>query len=206
VYSKQRYAIADVFQWWDDDKATDFPPPTEAEKGQFPNLKHPRKVGTFIYVKSSVTAPTGKPALSEEEDRLKYGTYKYKIYHPDFPHEPTSDQFFDEIQWEAYYQLGQYIGADVLGLDDLEKHTDQNAPDICVDELLGWFDEHQSMFAEPSESKGAVPATPPQAEAGADMEDIFESTKEEIKTVAPPPPAPEPAEAAELQQEVKYRM
>jgi hypothetical protein len=195
VYSKQRFAIADIYQWWEDGKATDFPEPSEEEKGVFPNLKQPRKVGTFIYVKSSVTAPIGKPILNEDEDYLKYGTYKYKIYHPDFPHEPTSDQFFDEIQWESYYQLGQYIGADVLGLDDLEKHTEQNAPDINVDQLLGWFDDSMPLF-EDMTTRGAQPVAPADKD-----EDIFESEKGTPIEVAPPPAASEASAP-----EVKYRM
>ncbi|MBR9921185.1 MAG: hypothetical protein GYB31_10135 [Bacteroidetes bacterium] len=103
------------------------------------------KFGTLVYVKSSVTAPTLKPNISrggkdkEEtggivsrlvgglrnmfqgdgklDGNYKYDTYKYKIYHPAFPHEPTSDQFFDPVQWESYFQLGQFIAADVLELD-----------------------------------------------------------------------------------------
>lgn len=180
VYSKQRFAIADIYQWWDDQKATDFPPPAEDEKGAFPNLKTPRKVGVFVYVKSSVKAPAGKPVLNEEEDPLKYGTYKYKIYHPDFPHEPTSDQFFDEIQWESYYQLGQYIGADVLGLDDLEK---TELPQPPVARLMAWFDAGVSLFVQPE----AAP------ESGAE---IFESTRDV------PPVTPEPQDVPE----VKYSM
>ncbi|MEI6408165.1 MAG: hypothetical protein WCR52_02175 [Bacteroidota bacterium] len=184
VYSKQRFAIADIYQWWDDQKATDFPPPAEDEKGAFPNLKTPRKVGVLVYVKSSVKAPAGKPALNEEEDPLKYGTYKYKIYHPDFPHESTSDQFFDEIQWESYYQLGQYIGADVLGLTDLEK-TDLPKPSVA--RLIAWFDSGVSLF--------------PQAEtaptAGDDSgAEIYESAKDV-------PPVRGEAEAVP---QVKYSM
>jgi hypothetical protein len=51
-----------------------------------------------------------KPTLTGREpiDILEYHTS-----HPDFPHEPTVDQFFDEAQWESYRRLGQYI-AEVL--------------------------------------------------------------------------------------------
>lgn len=138
VYSKQRYAIADIYQWWEDQKIAE--PGKKEKPGEIENFDEPRKVGTFIYVKSSVTAPTGKPVL-DKKDALKYGTYKYKIYHPDFPHEATSDQFFDPIQWESYYQLGQYLGADVLGLGDLEKYETGNAPQPSVEDLINWFDD-----------------------------------------------------------------
>ncbi len=107
------------------------------------------KVGTLVYVKSSITAPQGKPSLSKH-DALKYGTYKYKIYHPEFPHESTADQFFDEIQWEAYYQLGQYIGSDVLGIDDFEafQKKDHPKPKCEIEDLIDYFDDGKSLFTE----------------------------------------------------------
>lgn len=138
VYSKQRYAVADILQWWEDR-------PKAGGGTETVNLRKPIKVGTFVYVKSSITAPMGKPDL-DPQDELKYGTYKYKIYHPTFPHESTADQFFDPIQWEAYYQLGQYIGAEMLGVDDLEKYADpaSEAPEFSVEELIAWFDHPTS--------------------------------------------------------------
>ena len=35
----------------------------------------------------------------------------YASKHPDFPQQPTSDQFFDEAQWESYQHLGEDLGA-----------------------------------------------------------------------------------------------
>ena len=34
---------------------------------------------------------------------------RYRINHPEFPHQSTLDQFFDEEQFEAYHQLGVHI-------------------------------------------------------------------------------------------------
>jgi len=34
---------------------------------------------------------------------------EYHSRHPDFPHESTADQFFDEAQWESYRRLGEHI-------------------------------------------------------------------------------------------------
>ncbi len=167
VYSKKRFAIADIYQWWEDTKVIN--PDTQKEENRIVNFDTPRKTGTFIYVKSSVLAPAGKPYLSEEEDYLKYGTYKYKIYHPDFPHEPTSDQFFDEIQWESYYQLGQYLGADVLGIRDLEQYNGKKGPDFSVEKLLAWFDDRAPLLE---------PEPVPRAAPGAE-EEVFESIKVE---------------------------
>ena len=188
VYSKQRFAVADVLQWWEDQKIID--PATQKETRELINFDKPKKVGTFVYVKSSVTTPTvyvkppattptSKPHL-EKTDELKYGTYKYKIYHPDFPHESTSDQFFDPIQWESYYQLGQFIGADVLGLKNLESSGEQNDPQFSVEELIEWFDSPETcpLFDAPDSTRPSL---------GSDM---YESARAE--------------RAAE--QEVKYRM
>jgi len=77
------------------------------------------KASTLVYIKSSVKAPTGKIVT---DDETMYGAYKYKIYHPDFPHESTADQFFDPVQWEAYYMLGQYLGAEVLDVRGLGEY------------------------------------------------------------------------------------
>ena len=102
-------------------------------------LENDLKLGTLVYVKSSVTAPQGKPLINKEENPIKYYTYKYKIYHPDFPHESTADQFFDPIQWTAYYELGRYICADVLGVDNLDEYlaeVDEMPEDFGLDKLI----------------------------------------------------------------------
>lgn len=39
---------------------------------------------------------------------------QYAKTHPTFPQEPTSDQFFDEAQWESYRCLGRHIARRVL--------------------------------------------------------------------------------------------
>lgn len=124
------------------------------------------RVGTFVYVKSSVTAPEGKPNIAppkeekspgilkqlmglfqkkkkpvdQNADSLRYAVYKYKIYHPSFPHEPTSDQFFDEVQWEAYYQLGQHLADDMLeGLSAVGSVT-ENGADVNLKDLIAHFE------------------------------------------------------------------
>ncbi|HMQ87037.1 MAG TPA: hypothetical protein PKB07_05605 [Flavilitoribacter sp.] len=136
-YSQKRFAIADLYQLWD--KVPGY--------GGGEVIEHylDKKIGTLVYVKSSVTAPEGRPDISKS-DFLKYGTYKYKIYHPTFPHESTADQFFDPVQWESYYQLGQYIGADVLGMDRLDDHEGCSARVIGIDELVDHFDFNKDLF------------------------------------------------------------
>jgi len=43
----------------------------------------------------------------------------YALGHPAFPQEPTSDQFFDEAQWESYRRLGEHTGNRLLASFDL---------------------------------------------------------------------------------------
>lgn len=137
-YSRKRFAVADLYQLWE-----------KKEKDGNEWVEHypgGRKFGVFVYVKSTVTAPTGRPNISAKQDPLKYGTYKYKIYNPDFPHESTADQFFDPIQWESYYQLGQFVAADILGCDNLNDFDVEEAFTIPVDELYRHFDENMQLF------------------------------------------------------------
>ncbi len=133
------------------------------------------KVSTFVYVKSSVLAPERKLEL-RDRDSLDYQTYKYKVYHPAFPHEPTSDQFFDEVQWESYYRLGQFVGADVLGTDELMNYfrDKKAAPDFSLQDLIRHFDDGADLFnlkpEEPvkesaSQSPEKVMMGPPMAQA-----------------------------------------
>ncbi|MEL7020801.1 MAG: hypothetical protein AAGK47_04285, partial [Bacteroidota bacterium] len=142
-YSRQRYAVADLYQIWDKVEKE-----VEGEQREFIEHYENKKIGTFVYVKSSVMAPEGRPQISSD-DWLKYGTYKYKIYHPAFPHEPTSDQFFDPIQWESYYQLGQHIGSDILGVDDFVGYQEGTKTpfDITGAQLIAHFDHELNLFS-----------------------------------------------------------
>lgn len=58
--------------------------------------------GTLLYIKSTLTG-------DEPADVLRYAAA-----HPVFPHESTSDQFFDESQFESYRALGYHIACRVL--------------------------------------------------------------------------------------------
>lgn len=60
--------------------------------------------GVLIYVKSSL------PQGIETDAR---DVWYYAASHSDFPHEPTSDQWFSEEQFEAYRKLGSVIGLQV---------------------------------------------------------------------------------------------
>ncbi|GJM32122.1 MAG: hypothetical protein DHS20C18_11230 [Saprospiraceae bacterium] len=166
-YSQKRFAIADIYQLWE-----------KVDKNGVEEVTHfkDKKIGTFVYVKSTVTAPEGRPDL-KPSDGLKFGTYKYKLYHPDFPHEPTSDQFFDPVQWESYFQLGQFIGADVLGLDRLDDHPGPCARVITIDELIDWFDHNSALFLPIPESEEiAVPQVRSRGGEELPQEEVIQKT------------------------------
>lgn len=55
------------------------------------------EVGLLLYVKLSATG--------NEAELIK----RYRLTHPDFPHQTTLDQFFDEEQFEAYRELGAHV-------------------------------------------------------------------------------------------------
>jgi hypothetical protein len=58
----------------------------------------PNQLGLLLYIKPALTG-------NESADIRQYHTK-----HPDFPHQTTGDQFFDEAQWESYRKLGMEIG------------------------------------------------------------------------------------------------
>lgn len=83
------------------------------------------KVADHGYIIGRITYPPRKDGTPEEEglivyvkavmlDGLSLETRGYKTDHPAFPHEPTSDQFFDPAQFEAYRELGNAIGEDMI--------------------------------------------------------------------------------------------
>jgi len=61
--------------------------------------------GTLIYVKPGMYS----------EDYFPKDVYNYAQESPDFPHEPTSDQFFSESQFESYRALGRHVVDEICG-------------------------------------------------------------------------------------------
>lgn len=63
--------------------------------------------------------------------------YGYRQAHPEFPDEPTSDQFFNEKQFEAYRELGFQLAWRML--EDIEEaakgKADASGEELTVQEL-----------------------------------------------------------------------
>ncbi|GAB2823835.1 hypothetical protein GCM10027276_28120 [Comamonas piscis] len=56
-----------------------------------------QEIGLMLYMKLSVTG--------DEAELLK----RYRMLYPEFPHQSTVNQFYDEEQFEAYRQLGVHV-------------------------------------------------------------------------------------------------
>ena len=67
------------------------------------------ETGYLLYIKSSVTG--------EEVEYIR----EYLSQHPEFPHESTADQFFDEAQFEAYRALGFHVVDEVFQANGTEE-------------------------------------------------------------------------------------
>jgi hypothetical protein len=64
------------------------------------------RTGTLIYMKPTMTG-------DEPMDILEYARHNEP-----FPQQPTSDQFFDEAQWESYRALGEHVARKVFAAAD----------------------------------------------------------------------------------------
>jgi hypothetical protein len=67
--------------------------------------------GTLIYLKPALTGK-GKP--------VPYDVFSYAKAREDFPHESTTDQWFDEAQFESYRALGSHLLMQIVNPKQLE--------------------------------------------------------------------------------------
>jgi hypothetical protein len=73
-----------------------------------------------------------KPALLGSEP---IDTSAYALMHPSFPQQSTSDQSFDDAQWEAYRKLGEQVGTRLFDPRG-ERSADRWWPKWLDDEAL----------------------------------------------------------------------
>ncbi|MCR9291013.1 MAG: hypothetical protein NXI23_26905 [Bacteroidetes bacterium] len=96
-FSKGRFIIADI---------------------NYPNNKDGIKGGIFIYAKSSLISEDNSED-NAEDNVWKKNTKEYVKYNYEFPHHSTSDQSFEPVQFQAYFELGQSLCKEILqGLDE----------------------------------------------------------------------------------------
>ena len=84
------------------------------------------ETGTLIYLKTTFFR------------ELSADLYGYKKDHPEFPDEPTSDQFFNESQFEAYRELGFQTAWQMMNnpqaVDLIKKIFSNMSADIHIEE------------------------------------------------------------------------
>lgn len=167
------------------------------------------KVGTFVYIKSSVTPPRKLfvPEFSHDlEKNLQFDTFKYKIYHPEFPHESTADQFFDPVQWESYYQLGQFIATDVLDAPKAPSEYKRGEIDFSIDQLVTHFDKNEYLFDKKDRLVGLedASAVPPVIADEAELE-VARPKKPQVMPEPTPAPAAKPV-YEEIAEEMQFKI
>ncbi len=99
--------------------------------------------GILLYIKSSLTG-------DEPTDVLRY-----KDQNPDFPHESTADQWFEESQFESYRRLGQNIAESVFETPLIADITKVRNEDLFGQLRRSWAairTEHQESFVAHLES------------------------------------------------------
>ena len=74
--------------------------------------RNPNDTGTLIFIKASLPKKeaAGVKPSDPAERMLPDDVWHYAKLHAKFPHESTADQWFDELQFESYRALGEYIG------------------------------------------------------------------------------------------------
>jgi Patatin-like phospholipase len=85
------------------------------------NIYYPNKAepGKLLYIKTSLTG-------DEPQDVLAY-----KAAHPEFPHQSTADQWFDESQFESYRALGRFVVESALeALGDREQVAGKSTEEL----------------------------------------------------------------------------
>jgi hypothetical protein len=96
--------------------------------------------GTIIYFKPTLTG-------DEPADILQY-----RCRNRTFPHESTTDQFYDEAQWESYRRLGEHAAKIVLGFLETPDPKNSNFVDkLFLGARKQWQplpDHQQEVFLE----------------------------------------------------------
>ncbi len=82
-YSKGHFAVGEIT----------YPPPADKHADK----SHTARTGYLLYIKSSLTGNESADVLGQ------------RVHQPNFPHDPTVNQFFDETQFEVHRALGEHM-------------------------------------------------------------------------------------------------
>jgi Patatin-like phospholipase len=85
-------------------------------------------VGTLLYLKASLTG--------DEPGDVK----RYAAENLDFPNQPTSDQWFDESQFESYRALGEHVATSVFGaVEEAQQLSQLSNEDLFLALRQRWY-------------------------------------------------------------------
>ena len=85
--------------------------------------------GVLLYVKSALSKLVPEAGAQDLTGKKASDvSLAYRTYYPEFPQETTGDQFFDAVQWDAYYALGRTLAAELLAHPAWIKALGQRAP------------------------------------------------------------------------------
>ena len=106
----------------DDEQSPDKVVPTAQKKATYPKNKKFAKQG---FMRGKITYADGSDGtiIYLKTTLIRNVSFKVKGYaasNPDFPDQSTADQFFDEIQFEAYRELGHAITSQMLNSPAVE--------------------------------------------------------------------------------------
>lgn len=95
----------------------------------FYDPKNAADTGTLILIKAGLPQRSAAPCSSSDR-RLPDDVWRYSEQHKTFPHQSTAEQWFDELQFESYRALGEYIGCQASGRigDELDKALARTKP------------------------------------------------------------------------------
>lgn len=118
--------------------------------------------GTLIYLKAALTG----------DEPMEVNSYHSR--NPDFPHQSTVDQWFDEVQFESYRKLGYHSGLAVLGEVMAKlRGTGGSESEIDPESLLAEL--RQYWYPPRTEARAAFTGH------GRALEDIFEKIRQDDK-------------------------
>ena len=92
------------------------------------------ETGYLLYIKSSMTG-----------DENEY-IHEYRQESPDFPHDSTGDQFFDEAQFEVYRALGYHIADELFRIDSVSRASEELAQNPGMQQFEKLFMEMEKAL------------------------------------------------------------
>jgi hypothetical protein len=106
-------------------------------------VMQPFVIGKIHYSSDTIVADDGwliliKPALIQDRTPADVAAYAERNSVPgrQFPQQPTSNQFFDDHQFEAYRSLGKAVGDSAA--EEIKRKLSDTLPDLGPAKIIYW--------------------------------------------------------------------